>query len=157
VGGGVDVRGGADAHRTHGRQDHRGEQHHRRIQAQHRRGDGRRDEHPAEQPNRVTPAPPGEHRAQPREHAVGVGKMRDQQDRGEEEDRRPELTECLAGLGGCDESQHQREDRGGDGGQRLRKTARPGDRERQHAEQQAQTGGGGQDGIHRQATLRDAE
>jgi hypothetical protein len=138
----VHVRPGREAEARRGRQHDRGEQHDRGVQAEDRGHPGRRGEGEHQQPARFAVAGLRQAVAEPGEHAVHTGQKGQEQDRGQEAQRREDLDGALPGRGGRDQPEQEREPRRRDRGHRFGPAPRPHDREDQHTGQQRQAGRG---------------
>jgi hypothetical protein len=154
VGGRVDRRGAADLQPAHRAEQHRRQQHHRGVQREQRGGQRRDDEDQGEQPLGAAPAPHHEEPADPAEHPVHVGQVRDHQDRGQEADGRPERLDAGQRVRRADQAEQQGQPGGRHGGDRLRQAPRPGDGEAQYRRQQPDTDDGRQDRRHQPPPVR---
>ena len=138
VRGGVGVRPGRDPQRAGGREHHRGQQHHGRIQAQDRRG-GRRDhEHRCKQALLVARARPGHGRASGAEQALVVAQPGQHEHRGEEPDDRQQPAHLGGGLVPGDHAECDQQAGRGHRGDGLGPAARADHRESEHHGQRDQ-------------------
>ncbi len=148
MGAGVEVRPGACAGVRGGGHDHRREQDHRRVQAEHRRDRGGEYEHSGQQEPRPSRAAPRQGRARRLEQPFLGAQVRQHQHGGQEADDRQQLVHLLPRGVRRHRADQYEQARRRYGRHRLGGAARPPYGEDQDADQQQEREDFGDSGTH---------